>query len=241
FLISKLPKGLCFSFLPLEIIIYSDSVTADTTTLSYWFNWRVLLCSIIVLTPIVMALFLIWKYEGLKQVKCDGRERQEDLGCDELYDDDVWRPCLQKIHPLWLLGYRVVAFCLALATVKIKVVVNDGCIYYYYTPWTFTLVTIYFGFGTLLSIYGCYQHKKMSSCDFDVDNVRIDSEQGYYMPLTNRNGTNVNSLLPLNNKIMVLNLLVKIVLMNAGAVMPTDSFIGPLFIHFFPSNILNLI
>ncbi|XVF60258.1 hypothetical protein PTKIN_Ptkin08bG0030600 [Pterospermum kingtungense] len=166
-------------------------VTADITTLSYWLNWRTLLCAIVVLAPIVIALFLIWKYERLKQVKCDGSESQEDSGCDEFCDDDdVWRPCLREIHPLWLLLYRFVAFCLALTTITFKVVLNGGAIFYYYTQWTFTLVTIYFGFGTLLSIYGCYRHQKMNSCDFDVQYVRVDAEQGYYMPLTNRKHTN---------------------------------------------------
>lgn len=105
--------------------------TEDTTSLSYWLNWRVLLCSVIVLTPIFIALFIIWKYEGLQQVKCDGRESQEDIGCYELYDDDVWMPCLQEIHPFWLLGYRVFAFSLSLATVVSKVVSGGGMFYYY--------------------------------------------------------------------------------------------------------------
>ena len=108
-------------------------VTADTTTLSNWLNWRVLLCSVIVLTPIVIAFFIIWKYEGLKPVTWDGRESQEDLGCNELCDDDVWRPCLQEIHPFWLLGYRVFAFSFTLASNVCQVVANGGGIFYYYT------------------------------------------------------------------------------------------------------------
>ncbi|RVW46447.1 hypothetical protein CK203_067329 [Vitis vinifera] len=48
--------------------------------------------------------------------------------------------------------------------------------------WTFTLVTIYFGFGSLLSIYGCYQYDKMSGV--------TDSEQGSYMPLLYGDGIN---------------------------------------------------
>ncbi|XVE67895.1 hypothetical protein DITRI_Ditri09bG0024700 [Diplodiscus trichospermus] len=205
-------------------------VTANTTTLSYWLNWRTLLCSFIVLTPIVVALFIIWKYEGLKQVKCDGRENQEGLGCNELYDDDVWRPCLQEIHPFWLLGYRFVAFCLALATISFKVVLNGCGIFYYYTQWTFTLVTIYFGFGTLLSIYGCYQHQKMSSCAFNAQHVRIDAEQGYYMPLTNRKDANVKrKTLNLQERCNVSQsagissyLFQVLFQINAGAVMLTD-------------------
>ncbi|KAK6280551.1 hypothetical protein POUND7_020818 [Theobroma cacao] len=206
-------------------------VTADSTTLSYWLNWRVLLCSVIVLTPIIIALFIIWKYEGLKQVKCEGRENQEGIGCDELYNDDVWRPCLSEIHPSWLLVYRFVAFCLALATIISKVVTNGGGIFYYYTQWTFTLVTIYFGFGTLLSLQGCYQHQKISSCGCsNVQHFRIDAEQGYYMPLNNRKDTNVQrkALIPqekcnVSHAAGFFSYLFQVIFqMNAGAVMLTD-------------------
>ncbi|XWS44156.1 hypothetical protein CRYUN_Cryun15aG0020400 [Craigia yunnanensis] len=100
-----------------------------------------------------MALFIIWKYEGLKQVKCDGRESQEYLGCNELCDDDVWRPCLQEIHPFWLLSYRVFAFTFTLASNVFKVDANGGGIFYYYTQWTFTLVTIYFGVCLLIFFF----------------------------------------------------------------------------------------
>ncbi|KAK8672532.1 hypothetical protein V6N13_110898 [Hibiscus sabdariffa] len=204
--------------------------TSDTTRLSYWMNWRGLVCSVIVLTPIVISLIIIWKYEGLKQVKHDGKESHEDSSCDELYDDDVWKPCLQEIHPFWLLGYRVIAFCLALATTVSKAITSGGHIFYYYTQWTFTLVTIYFGFGTLLSIYGCYQHNKINSCSFDVQHVRIDAEQGYLTPLTNRKDTNVQrkALNPqescnVSQAAGISSYLFQVIFqMNAGAVMLTD-------------------
>ena len=64
---------------------------------------------------------------------CDGRESQEDLGCNELYDNDVWRPCLQEIHPFWLLGYRIFAFSFILASNICQVDANGGGIFYYYT------------------------------------------------------------------------------------------------------------
>ncbi|XP_012449930.1 uncharacterized protein LOC105772950 isoform X1 [Gossypium raimondii] len=204
--------------------------TSDTTSLSYWLNWRVFISSFIVSTPLVVSLIIIWKYEGLKQVKRDGKERHEDLSVDELYDDDVWRPCLQQIHPIWLLGYRFVAFCLALATIVLKIITNGGRIFYYYTQWTFTLVTVYFGFGTLLSIYGCYQHHKMSSCGSNGQHVKLDTEQGYYTPLTNRKDAdvrrkalNLQEQCDVSQAAGVINYLFQVIFqMNAGAVMLTD-------------------
>ncbi|KAE8695647.1 tRNA (adenine-N(1)-)-methyltransferase catalytic subunit TRMT61A [Hibiscus syriacus] len=204
--------------------------TSDTTSSSYWLTWRVLICSVIVFTPVAVSLIIICKYEGLKQVKHDGKESQEGLSCDELYDDDVWKPCLQEIHPFWLLGYRVIAFCLALATIVSKTIASGAHIFYYYTQWTFTLVTIYFGIGMFLSIYGCYQHYKMSSCGFNVQHVEIDAELGYYTPLTNRKDKNVlRKALNLQERCNVSQaagissyLFQVIFQMNAGAVMLTD-------------------
>ncbi|KAK8981391.1 hypothetical protein V6N11_027813 [Hibiscus sabdariffa] len=43
--------------------------------------------------------------------------------------------------------------------------------------WTFTLITIYFGLGSLLSMRGCYQDHKRVTGD-KVDNVELDAEQG---------------------------------------------------------------
>ncbi|MBA0702864.1 hypothetical protein Goari_020631 [Gossypium aridum] len=46
--------------------------------------------------------------------------------------------------------------------------------------------TSFLQFGTLLSIYGCYQHHKTN-----VQHVKLDGEKGYYTPLTDRKDTNV--------------------------------------------------
>lgn len=107
-------------------------VTPDTTALSYWLNWGVLLCAICVLTPIVVALFMIWKYENLDHLKsCRGKTRQEIP--HSLFDDEPWRPCLEQIHPLWLLAYRIIAFSLLLATLIVKVSLNGFVMFFYYT------------------------------------------------------------------------------------------------------------
>lgn len=92
------------------------------------------LCLIIVVAPMILALFIIWNYEGegQKQLNSDGRETPQDVGF-VLYDDNVWRPCLREIHPFRLLGFRVIAFGLALATFTVKVVGSKSTIFYYYT------------------------------------------------------------------------------------------------------------
>ncbi|PQQ15804.1 uncharacterized protein Pyn_33584 [Prunus yedoensis var. nudiflora] len=116
-------------------------------------------------------------------LKSDRRETQQDANQD-LCGDKAWKPCLKEIHPIWLLIYRVTAFSLLLATLIARVVISGGGIFYYYTQWTFTLLTIYFGCGSLLSIYGCWWYNKISSMGTSGDyHVGTDAEDGAYIPL----------------------------------------------------------
>ncbi|XP_058188210.1 uncharacterized protein LOC131304820 isoform X2 [Rhododendron vialii] len=156
--------------------------TTDATTLGYWLNWRVGLCAIWVLAPMLIALYMICKYERSDQSDFEETVILQDK-TGVLCNDDAWRPCLQEIHPFWLLAFRVIAFFLLLGTLILDVVVHGGGILYYYTQWTYILVTIYFGLGSLLSMIGCYQHYKMGAAS-KFAGVGKDAEQGLYVPLT---------------------------------------------------------
>ncbi|CAN8266147.1 unnamed protein product [Cochlearia groenlandica] len=155
----------------------------DITSFDYWFNYRVFLCAVWVLSPMIVALFVIWRYED----SCV--ETQRRIGGDEHVDDDVlcvddaWRPCFNRIHPGLLLGFRVLAFCFLLASNVVRLAFRGWRIYYYYTQWTFTLITIYFGMGSLLSIYGCFQYKKELRTRLTADQVGNDAENGFRSPL----------------------------------------------------------
>ncbi|KAL5725089.1 hypothetical protein ACHQM5_008272 [Ranunculus cassubicifolius] len=162
-------------------------MTPDTTRLDYWLNWRFLLCLIWVLISTFFASILIWRYEGTNAAKNEVGDRQDEPNwC--LYADESWMPCLKRIHPCWLLAFRVFGFAMLLGLLITDIVVDGIGVLYYYTQWTFVSVTIYFGLGCLLSIYGCSQYT-YKSCH---DQAALDTERGTYLPLTyEENGKHV--------------------------------------------------
>ncbi|KAK4392972.1 Anthranilate phosphoribosyltransferase, chloroplastic [Sesamum angolense] len=165
--------------------------TDDPTTLSYWLNWRVVVCAIWVLSPMVIASFLIWKYEHSDNLESDGERTQERSHI--LHHDETWRPCLKGVHPIFFMIFRMVAFCLLLIALSFDLAIHGVELFYYYTQWTFTLVTIYFGLGSLLSIHGCYHHLKINSST--KCHLSEELEQGLYTPLAHGvNGDRVKLL-----------------------------------------------
>ncbi|KAF8399675.1 hypothetical protein HHK36_015546 [Tetracentron sinense] len=233
-------------------------MTADTTTPSYWLNWRVLLCAIWVLTSMIMASYLLWKYEGSNNPNCDrGETQQETAG--SLYDGESWRPSLKELHPAWLLAFRFFAFAVLLALLIANVVVDGGGIFYYYTQWTFALVTMYFGsasmksvffaLGSLLSTYGCYQYQNQVGGN-KIDHEGLDAERGTYMAPTHGENVNMSNMAKISDPQdghhvhqiagiwgYVFQVLFQ---MNAGAVMLTDCVFWLIIVPFLTIKDFNL-
>ncbi|KAL0327270.1 UNVERIFIED_CONTAM: hypothetical protein Sangu_1805000 [Sesamum angustifolium] len=167
-------------------------MTADTTAPSYWLNWRFLLCAIWILMAMVLSALVIWRYEGHNKSRSRPTGDQGEAARGS-YKSEGWRTCSQSIHPIWLLAYRIVAFCALLALILADTIVHSVGIFYFYTQWTFTLVN--FGLASSLSIHGHLLHRH--EVDSEKDNlVGRDAEQGSYvepthgensgMPSTNR-------------------------------------------------------
>ncbi|CAF2063815.1 unnamed protein product [Brassica napus] len=136
---------------------WQPTLSAETNIPSYWLNWRFFVCAIFILTSMFLSSFLIWKYEG--PVKHKAGDHREPIGV--VYDDENWNTCVARIHPNWLLGFRVFVF----------------------VKWaTFTLMLLYTLNWTLVSIY---RYKSGENC---LNGVRtVDEELGSYRPPVNSN------------------------------------------------------
>lgn len=102
-------------------------MTADTTAPSYWLNWRFLLCAIWISLAMISAALIIWRYEG------HNKSRNRPNGDQRVYKAESWATCLKSIHPVWLLVYRVLAFCSLLALILADTIIHSVGIFYFYT------------------------------------------------------------------------------------------------------------
>ncbi|XP_052205911.1 uncharacterized protein LOC127810449 [Diospyros lotus] len=167
-------------------------MTTDTTDPSYWLNWRFFLCALWLLAAMVASAIIAWKFEGSRKSKDKRRGNLQDT-VGAVYKDEAWRTSLKVFRPAWLLAYRVIAFGVLLGMLIANVVLDGGGIFYFYTQWTFTLVTIYFGLASLFSIYGCCQCWNDVSGNRD-DLVALHTEQGDYVdPMMLNTSKSMNS------------------------------------------------
>lgn len=148
------------------------------------------MCALFIFADILLAIFLLWRYGGGSRRNSEGGE-QTCEGAELLYEDEAWRTCLKVIHPAWLLGFRVLAFILLLSLIIGNTAADGGYIFCYYTQWTFSLVTLYFGLASAFSIYGCCQYHN-EAC-YKVNSRNSDTERGTYIPpqLIENEGTSV--------------------------------------------------
>ncbi|XP_010552661.1 PREDICTED: uncharacterized protein LOC104822975 isoform X2 [Tarenaya hassleriana] len=150
-------------------------MSAQTNVPSYWLNWRFFLCAIFLLTAILLSSFLIWKLEcSRKRKKRNDHHEFPGVVCE----DEAWNTCTEGIHPNWLLGYRAFGFIVLLGLISGNAIADGTGIFIFYTQWTFTLVTIYFGLAASMSVYGCCVKPKRNSGNID----NRDEERGSYRP-----------------------------------------------------------
>nr|KAJ0194337.1 hypothetical protein LSAT_V11C800435820 [Lactuca sativa] len=210
--------------------------SGDTPRLSYWLTWEFLLCLLPMFISTIVSSILIWKYEG-----SDNSERATSL-----YDGESWMPCLKGLSPFWLMGFRMISFCLILVASIADVVTHGTNLFYYYTQmhlllpfynyfsnlqllfvfgWTLMLTTIYFLFGLVVSASGCFRKDKKKM--YNAHSI-IDTEQGIgiYMPLNHagkQKPVNLQEECYFSQTVAIWGYIFQILFqITAGAVMLTD-------------------
>ncbi|KAK7397005.1 hypothetical protein VNO78_18169 [Psophocarpus tetragonolobus] len=69
----------------------------------------------------------------------------------------LWTSCWPPLNPFCLLSTRFISFLIMLLFLRWDILKYDASVFLYYTEWTFTLVTVYFALGTVISAYGSWK------------------------------------------------------------------------------------
>ncbi|XAR61462.1 hypothetical protein NMG60_11035168 [Bertholletia excelsa] len=112
--------------------------------LEYWVRWQVPVCALIFILPSVVAIRVIKRVHR-----------------EPLYSTYFWLPCWKCLNPLWLLFFRAFSFAsMSFVLYQAVILIRGLFAFYFYTQWTFALVTVYFALGTYLSARGCWAYSK---------------------------------------------------------------------------------
>ncbi|XP_027353120.1 uncharacterized protein LOC113863669 [Abrus precatorius] len=96
-------------------------------------------------------------YESLLLSRPDNEVVVNVLPRGHVSTSQLWTSCWRGLHPFYLLVTRFFSFVIMILFLLWDLLLYDASIFVYYTEWTFTLVTIYFALGSILSAYGCWQ------------------------------------------------------------------------------------
>ncbi|XP_052173778.1 uncharacterized protein LOC127789034 isoform X1 [Diospyros lotus] len=125
----------------------------EAAGLEYWLRWQVPVCALIILLPFAVAIRILRREEPPPPLLAFSATH-------------LWLPCWKNLNPLWLLFFRAFAFAsMAFLLYHIVALLRGLFAFYFYTQWTFALVTIYFALATFISARGCWIHSRKRFTD----------------------------------------------------------------------------
>ncbi|GAB2262777.1 hypothetical protein Droror1_Dr00003774 [Drosera rotundifolia] len=137
----------------------AESEQTRVLGVEYWLNWQVGACALIILIPSTVAAAIAAK--RIRNKRGGGRDSDHDDG-DGLRRSDLWVPCWSNLSPVWVLVYRVFAMAIMGWILYLMVLFDGLWSFNFYTIWTLTLLTAYFGVGAIISAQGCMTYLRSS-------------------------------------------------------------------------------
>ncbi|BBN01265.1 hypothetical protein MPTK1_2g06010 [Marchantia polymorpha subsp. ruderalis] len=119
-------------------------------------HWPFFACLLVVIVYVSLAIKFVRQYEGPGRPR--GRMQDPYMGVWAIGDLDggeLWKCCWGALHPGWLFGFRLVAFCYFLPQVLYNFYMEGFWMFYFYTQWTFILLIAYFGVAAWISAVHC--------------------------------------------------------------------------------------
>ncbi|XP_002986467.2 uncharacterized protein LOC9658719 [Selaginella moellendorffii] len=143
-------------------------------------EWPFLLCILEVGLCVAAAIAVVVKFEARPSTKrIDSSGNGGDAAA--LASIQLFRCSSGVLHPAWLAGIRAISFIYLLSIWIISFVASGPLSLVFYTQWTFTLLVIYFGLASYISITklvsGAAKEKKIVL----VDESLGDEETGNFI------------------------------------------------------------
>ncbi|KAL3695575.1 hypothetical protein R1sor_009651 [Riccia sorocarpa] len=151
-------------------------------------HWPFFGCLVVALLYILLAIKFIRQYEGPGRPR--GSKAHPFMGVFTIADLDraeLWKSCWSAVHPRVLLGFRLFAFFYMLSLLLWNLYLGGIWIFNFFTQWTFSLLTAYFGVAAWVSYKHCrhlkYGGTKFNS-EFSEEQVKLTGEKGISVDLS---------------------------------------------------------
>ncbi|KAL2642034.1 hypothetical protein R1flu_009621 [Riccia fluitans] len=150
-------------------------------------HWPFFGCLAVIVLYIIFAIKFLRQYEGPGRPR--GSKAHPYMGVFTVADLDgaeLRKSCWNAVHPRWLLGFRLFAFCYLLSLILINLYAEGFWMFNFFTQWTFSLLTAYFGVAAWVTYKHCLQLKygeTESNTETLEEQIKLTSEDSMSLKL----------------------------------------------------------